>query len=115
MQLTVQQDGSANVKREPMPMKWLHPDAEGCVDSMVQKINMAVKRKEENKMELTIVNQTDSDDDVQSQIDCCDDDVMDEDAEEQEDIEKFGVHSLDHDESAMLGLLGLIGMPLFDK
>jgi hypothetical protein len=111
----VQQDGAANIKKEPKPMKWFHPGAEGCVDVMVQKIIMAFKRKEDGKMELTIVDQPNSDGDVQSQIDCCDDHVIDEDVEEQEDINNFGFHSLEHDESMVLGLIGLIDMTLIDE
>jgi hypothetical protein len=97
-------------------MKWIHPDAEGCVGVMVQNSIMTVKMKQDGERELTIVNQAENDDDfVNCDLDYCEDSVDDDDDSPVSDrvmADRFYIH--EHDETVVLGLMGLIDIMMFD-
>jgi hypothetical protein len=109
--------GGKRKKKEPKPLRWLHPDAEGCVAAiMVQHASITVQQQKGGRRKLTIVDPPENDDLLPGQVDYCviagdeDDGLWDED---DEDEAEFVDHA--HDESMVFGLMGMVDITLFDK
>jgi hypothetical protein len=99
-----------------MPIRWLHPDSEGCVAFMVLPSIMTVQQQKDGGRELIIVDPPDNDDLVAAQVDRCafagdeDNGVWDDSDEDEGELVDHA-----HDESMVSGLMGMIGITLFDE